>query len=66
MILLTSVWVTARYEEGTREQYTPLVEAALAEMEFPFGYRWTFGQWQERQREFDQRQQELLAERATS
>ena len=24
---LTSVWVTARYEEGTREEYMPLVEA---------------------------------------
>jgi HAE1 family hydrophobic/amphiphilic exporter-1 len=48
---MTSVWVTARYEEGTREQYMPQVEAALTDMEFPYGYDWTFGQWQQRQKE---------------
>ncbi len=48
---LTSVWVTARYNDGTREQYIPLVKQALAEMEFPYGYRWTFGQWESRQKE---------------
>jgi HAE1 family hydrophobic/amphiphilic exporter-1 len=48
---LTSVWVTARYQDGTREQYIPLVKQALAEMEFPYGYRWTFGEWEARQKE---------------
>jgi HAE1 family hydrophobic/amphiphilic exporter-1 len=48
---LTSVWVTARYQDGTREQYIPLVKQALGEMEFPYGYRWTFGQWESHQKE---------------
>jgi HAE1 family hydrophobic/amphiphilic exporter-1 len=48
---LTSVWVTAKYQEGTREDYIPQVEAALGEMDFPYGYRWTFGQWESRQKE---------------
>ncbi len=48
---LTSVWVTARYQEGTREQYIPQVKQALGEIEFPYGYRWTFGQWEARQKE---------------
>ena len=48
---LTSVWVTARYQEGTREDYIPQVEMVLGEMEFPFGYSWTFGQWETRQKE---------------
>ena len=42
----TSVWVGARYEEGTREQYMPLVTAAMDGMVFPYGYSWTFGRWQ--------------------
>lgn len=48
---LTSVWVNARYEQGTREDYIPAVEAALGAMEFPYGYSWTFGAWQLRQQE---------------
>jgi HAE1 family hydrophobic/amphiphilic exporter-1 len=48
---LTSVWVTARYESGTREEYMPVVQAAMDEMEFPFGYSWTFGAWQQQQKE---------------
>ena len=51
---LTSVWVNARYREGTREDYIPQVEATLAEMDFPYGYEWTFGQWQQRQQEQSQ------------
>ncbi len=47
----TSLWVGARYEHGTREQYLPLVRRALAGMAFPPGYSWTFGRWQERRRE---------------
>ncbi len=48
---LTSVWVSARYEEGNRDQFIPLVEEALAGMAFPFGYSWTFGDWEMRQQE---------------
>ncbi len=48
---LTSVWVGARYESGTREEYMPLVSSALEGMNFPFGYSWTFGRWQEERRE---------------
>lgn len=48
---LTSVWVNARYEGGTREEFLPRIEAALAGMEFPYGYQWTFGTWQNRQKE---------------
>lgn len=48
---LTSVWVNARYEGGTREEFLPRVEAALAGLDLPYGYSWTFGAWQNRQRE---------------
>ncbi|UCG50772.1 MAG: efflux RND transporter permease subunit [Candidatus Latescibacterota bacterium] len=48
---LTSVWVGARYEEGTREEYVPLVTTAMNSMEMPYGYSWTFGRWEQRQRE---------------
>lgn len=48
---LTSVWVSARYEEGNRDQFIPQVEEALAGMAFPFGYSWTFGDWEMRQQE---------------
>jgi HAE1 family hydrophobic/amphiphilic exporter-1 len=48
---LTSVWVGARYEEGTNEHYMPLVTGMLNGMDFPYGYSWTFGRWQENRRE---------------
>jgi len=48
---LTSVWVNARFETGTSEQYMPLVAAALSDLEMPLGYRWTFGDWQQRRQE---------------
>ena len=48
---LTSVWVGARYEEGSRQEYTPLVTATMNEMTFPYGYSWTFGRWQQRAKE---------------
>ncbi len=47
----TSVWVGAKFEEGTREQYMPLVTAAMQGMDFPYGYSWTFGRWEERRKE---------------
>jgi HAE1 family hydrophobic/amphiphilic exporter-1 len=47
----TSIWVGGEYTEGTREEYMPKVEATMAGMEFPYGYSWTFGSWQERAKE---------------
>ncbi len=51
---LTSVWVGARYEDGTKDDYIPLVKEAMEGMEFPYGYRWTFGRWQQRRAEKSQ------------
>ena len=48
---LTSVWVSARFADGTRDDYMPKVAAAMNGMEFPYGYQWTFGEWQARQKE---------------
>ena len=48
---MTSMWVGARYDEGTREEYMPLVTAAMNGVEFPYGYSWTFGRWQQRAQE---------------
>jgi HAE1 family hydrophobic/amphiphilic exporter-1 len=47
----TSVWVGAKFEEGTREEYVPLVTASMQGMDFPYGYSWTFGRWEERRKE---------------
>lgn len=47
----TSVWVGARFETGTREEYMPLVTAAMQGLDFPYGYSWTFGRWEERRKE---------------
>lgn len=44
----TSLWVGARYEDGTREQYMPQVMATINSLDFPYGYGWSFGRWQER------------------
>jgi HAE1 family hydrophobic/amphiphilic exporter-1 len=43
---LTNVWVGARYEDGTMADYLPKVQAMLATMDFPYGYRWTMENWQ--------------------
>ena len=48
---LTSIWVSARFTEGTRDDYLPQVAAAMNAMDFPYGYQWTFGEWQQRQEE---------------
>ncbi len=48
---MTSVWVGARYEEGTIDDYLPRVTAALEAMEFPYGYSYTFRDLQERRKE---------------
>lgn len=47
----TGVWVGARYEEGSREDYMAQVTALLNATTLPTGYTWTFGQWQQRERE---------------
>jgi hydrophobic/amphiphilic exporter-1 (mainly G- bacteria), HAE1 family len=47
----TSVWVGGKYKEGKREDYMPLVEEAMAGMEMPFGYSWTFGKWESHRKE---------------
>jgi len=44
----TSVWVGAQYENGTRRDYMPQVQALLASYDFPYGYTWSWGRWQER------------------
>ncbi len=54
---MTSIWINARFEQGTSEQYMPRIEAALDGMELPLGYSWTFGRWQE---ERQARSQEFL------
>ncbi|HEU4364886.1 MAG TPA: efflux RND transporter permease subunit [Candidatus Krumholzibacteria bacterium] len=48
---LTSLWCGARFEEGTREEYIPLVTAAMNGIQMPYGYSWTFGRWEERRKE---------------
>jgi HAE1 family hydrophobic/amphiphilic exporter-1 len=48
---LTSVWVGARYQEGTREAYMPIVRATMSSMEFPDGYGWTFRNMERRRKE---------------
>jgi HAE1 family hydrophobic/amphiphilic exporter-1 len=47
----TSVWVSARYEEGTRDEYMKHVRAAMQNFEMPYGYDWSFGRFRERQKE---------------
>ncbi|MCA9727719.1 MAG: efflux RND transporter permease subunit [Candidatus Eisenbacteria bacterium] len=48
---VTSVWVGARYEDGTREDYVPVVQDALSKMDFPYGYEWSFTQVNQRRAE---------------
>jgi len=48
---MTSIWVNARYGEGTSEDYIPQVKQVLAGMAFPFGYSWTFGKWEQERKE---------------
>jgi len=54
---LTSVWVGASYEKGTRDDYLPAVTAVASGLNLPYGYSWTFGRWQERRQE---KQQEFI------
>jgi len=45
------VWVGARYEAGTREDYLSPVQAAMEGMSFPYGYTWSFNEGENRRRE---------------
>ncbi|RPJ43423.1 MAG: efflux RND transporter permease subunit, partial [Candidatus Latescibacterota bacterium] len=47
----TSVWVGARYEDGTVEDHVSRVTAALDRLDLPYGYSYTFRDWEERRRE---------------
>jgi hydrophobic/amphiphilic exporter-1 (mainly G- bacteria), HAE1 family len=47
----TSVWVGARYRDGTVEDYRDLVVQAINGIDFPYGYSWTFGRWEEMRQE---------------
>lgn len=47
----TRVRVRASYATGTKEDWVPVITDALSRMEFPHGYSWSFGDWQERQAE---------------
>jgi HAE1 family hydrophobic/amphiphilic exporter-1 len=51
---LTSVWVGARYEQGTVDDYLPQVTAAMSSVDFPYGYTWTFSNWERRRQEQSQ------------
>jgi HAE1 family hydrophobic/amphiphilic exporter-1 len=48
---MTSVWVGGRYEEGTRPEWTKKVTDAMAGLQMPFGYSWTFGQFERHRQE---------------
>jgi len=48
---LTSLWVGAEYDEGTREDFMPVVAGIMGQIDFPFGYSWQWGRWQQRQAE---------------
>ncbi|UCE01610.1 MAG: efflux RND transporter permease subunit [Candidatus Latescibacterota bacterium] len=47
----TSVWVGARYEEGTRDEHMKSVRAAMQDFAMPYGYAWSFGNFGRRQQE---------------
>jgi HAE1 family hydrophobic/amphiphilic exporter-1 len=47
----TSVWVGGRYEEGNRQEWTQKVSDAMAGMELPYGYTWSFGQFERQRKE---------------
>lgn len=48
---LTSVWVGAGYETGTKDAHTEKVRAVMSAMTFPYGYSWTFGRWKKEREE---------------
>ncbi len=48
---LTNVRVSGRYQDGTSEEWNRRVAATLDGMDWPLGYRWTYGPWEDLQRE---------------
>lgn len=47
----TNVRVFARFEQGTGDQWRQRVAAILNGLEWPLGYGWSFGEWEEQRRE---------------
>jgi len=47
----TSLWVSASYEKGTREEHMADVRQAMIGFEMPYGYQWSFRDSQKRQKE---------------
>jgi HAE1 family hydrophobic/amphiphilic exporter-1 len=56
---VTGVWVGARYEDGTEEEWLEKCEAVLDGMELPYGYEWEH-------RAFRRHEEESAAEFVTS
>ena len=48
---MTSVWVGARYEDGNRQEWMKKVTDAMQGLEMPYGYSWSFGQFERHRRE---------------
>jgi HAE1 family hydrophobic/amphiphilic exporter-1 len=48
---MTSVWVGGRYEEGTRQEHMASVTQAMQGLRMPFGYSWSFGQFERHRKE---------------
>jgi HAE1 family hydrophobic/amphiphilic exporter-1 len=48
---VTGVWVGARYDEGTQEEYVEKAEAILDTIELPYGYEWEHRQFRRDARE---------------
>jgi HAE1 family hydrophobic/amphiphilic exporter-1 len=48
---VTNVWVGARFDKGTREEYMPLVTQVAESIEFPYGYGYSFANSNERRQD---------------
>jgi HAE1 family hydrophobic/amphiphilic exporter-1 len=48
---LTNVRVSARYKDGTSEEWQARVAEILNGVDWPLGYSWTFGDWARQQQE---------------
>jgi hydrophobic/amphiphilic exporter-1 (mainly G- bacteria), HAE1 family len=48
---MTNVRVFARYEQGTADQWRERVAGILDVVDWPPGYSWSFGEWEEQRRE---------------
>lgn len=48
---MTNVRVFARYEQGTSDHWRQRIAAVLDDFDWPAGYSWSFGEWEEQRRE---------------